>query len=159
MLFLYAATAFLLLLSVAFSRQKTLKALKTGTMMFVNLLPPFLSILMLVAIVLTLLGPQTIQNWLGNNSGPVAYLVAALTGAIALIPGFVAYPMAGMLVKNGVAYPVIAVFMTTLMMVGIVTLPLEKKFFGMKLALTRNALNFVGALLIGLGMNLVWNLL
>jgi len=76
-----------------------------------------------------------------------------------LIPGFVAYPMAGMLVKNGVAYPVIAVFMTTLMMVGIVTLPLEKKFFGMKLALTRNALNFVGALLIGLGMNLVWNLL
>jgi len=159
MLFLYAATAFLLLLSLACSRQKTLKALKTGTMMFVNLLPPFLSILMLVAIVLTLLGPQTIQNWLGNNSGPVAYLVAALTGAIALIPGFVAYPMAGMLVKNGVAYPVIAVFMTTLMMVGIVTLPLEKKFFGMKLALTRNALNFVGALLIGLGMNLVWNLL
>ena len=159
MLPLYAATVFLLLLSLAFSRPKTIKALKTGTMMFVNLLPPFLSILMLVAVALTLLGPQTIQNWLGNNSGPVAYVVAALTGAIALIPGFVAYPMARMLVKNGVAYPVIAVFMTTLMMVGIVTLPLEKKFFGMKLALTRNALNFVGALLIGLGMNLVWNLL
>src|ERR1035437_5880340 len=103
MLPLYAATVFLLLLSLAFSRQKTIKALKTGTMMFINLLPPFLSILMLVAIALALLGPQTIQNWLGNNSGPVAYLVAALTGAIALIPGFVAYPMAGMLVKNGVA--------------------------------------------------------
>jgi uncharacterized membrane protein YraQ (UPF0718 family) len=159
MLALYAATVFLLLLSLAFSRQKTIKALKTGTMMFINLLPPFLSILMLVAIALALLGPQTIQNWLGNNSGPVAYLVAALTGAIALIPGFVAYPMAGMLIKNGVAYPVIAVFMTTLMMVGIVTLPLERKFFGMKLALARNALNFAGALLIGLGMNLVWNLL
>ena len=159
MLVLYAATVLLLLLSLAFSRHKTIKALKTGTMMFVNLLPPFLSILMLVAVTLTLLGPQTIQNWLGSNSGPVAYLVAALTGAIALIPGFVAYPMAGMLVKSGVAYPVIAVFMTTLMMVGIVTLPLEKKFFGMKLALARNALNFVGALLIGLGMNLVWNLL
>ena len=159
MLPLYAATVFLLLLSLTFSRQKTTKALKTGTMMFVNLLPPFLSILMLVAIALTLLGPQTIQNWLGSNSGPMAYLVAALTGAIALIPGFVSYPMAGMLVKNGVAYPVIAVFMTTLMMVGIVTLPLEAKFFGMKLALARNALNFVGALLIGLGMSLVWNLL
>ena len=159
MVALYAATVLLLLLSLAFSRQKTIKALKTGTMMFINLLPPFLSILMLVAIALALLGPQTIQNWLGNNSGPVAYLVAALTGAIALIPGFVAYPMAGMLVKNGVAYPVIAVFMTTLMMVGIVTLPLERKFFGMKLALARNGLNFAGALLIGLGMNLVWNLL
>ena len=159
MLALYVATLLFLLLSLVFNRQKTVKAIKTGTMMFINLLPPFLSILMLVAIALTLLGPQTIQNWLGNNSGPVAYLVAALTGAIALIPGFVAYPMAGMLVKNGVAYPVIAVFITTLMMVGIVTLPLEKKFFGMKLALTRNALNFAGALIIGLGMNLLWNLL
>ena len=159
MLPLYLVTALLLLVSLAFSRQKTVKAIKTGSMMFVNLLPPVLSILMLVAVALTLLGPQTIQAWLGSDSGPLAYLVAALTGAIALIPGFVAYPMAGMLVNNGVAYPVIAVFMTTLMMVGIVTLPLEKKFFGLKLALARNALNFVGALLIGLGMSLVWNLL
>jgi uncharacterized membrane protein YraQ (UPF0718 family) len=159
MLPLYLATVFLLLLSLASSRQKTVKALRTGAMMFINLLPPMLSILMLVAVALTLLGPQTIQAWLGDNSGALAYVVAALTGAIALIPGFVAYPMAGMLVKNGVAYPVIAVFMTTLMMVGIVTLPLEKRFFGLKLALARNALNFVGALLIGLGMSLVWNLL
>jgi hypothetical protein len=44
------------------------------------------------------------------------------------------------------------------MMVGVVTLPLEAKFFGMKPALARNALNFVGALAIGLTMALVWNL-
>lgn len=159
MLALYSVTALLLALSLLCSRQKTVKALKTGTMMFINLLPPFLSILMLVAIVLTALGPQTIRDWLGSNSGPVAYLVAAITGAIALIPGLVAYPMAGMLVENGVAYPVIAVFITTLMMVGIVTLPLEKKFFGMKMALVRNALNFAGAVFIGLAMAFVWNLI
>lgn len=156
---LYLITVALLVLSLAANRQKTVKALKTGTTMFVNLLPPFLSILMLVAIVLTLLGPETIRDWLGSNSGPMAYVVAALTGSIALIPGLVAYPMAGMLADNGVTYPVIAVFITTLMMVGIVTLPLEKKFFGMKIALARNALNFVGALLIGLTMALAWNLL
>ena len=159
MLPLYLVTALLLLLSLAFNRQKTAKALKTGTMMFVNLLPPFMGILMLVAVALTLVGPETIQRWLGENSGPLAYLVAALTGAITLIPGFVAYPMAGMLVKSGVAYPVIGVFITTLMMVGVVTLPLEKKFFGMKLALARNGLNFLGALLIGLALNLIWDLL
>ena len=156
---LYLTTALLLLLSLILNRQKTAKALKTGTMMFVNLLPPFLSVLMLVAVALTLVGPETIQRWLGENSGPMAYLAAALTGAITLIPGFVAYPMAGMLAKSGVAYPIIGVFITTLMMVGIVTLPLEKKFFGMKMALARNALNFAGALVIGLTMALVWNLL
>jgi uncharacterized membrane protein YraQ (UPF0718 family) len=156
---LYLATFVLLLLSLAANRQKTIKALKTGGMMFLNLLPAFLSILMLVAVVLTLLGPETIRDWLGSNSGPLAYVVAAVTGSIALIPGLVAYPMSGMLIDNGVAYPVIAVFITTLMMVGIVTLPLEKKFFGMKMALARNALNFAGALAIGLTMALVWNLL
>jgi uncharacterized membrane protein YraQ (UPF0718 family) len=155
---LYLVTSILLLLSVATSRHKSIKALKTGTMMFLNLLPPFLSILMLVAVVLTLLGPETIRDWLGSNSGPMAYFVAAVTGSIVLIPGPVVYPMAGMLVDNGVAYPVIAVFMTTLMMVGIVTLPLERKFFGMRVALVRNALSLAGALLIGLTMALVWDL-
>ncbi|MBN2752469.1 MAG: hypothetical protein JXQ84_07140 [Rhodospirillaceae bacterium] len=128
-------------------------------MMLLNLLPPFVSILMIVALVLTLLGPETIQFWLGNRSGCIAYVIAAVVGSVALIPGPAAYPMSGMLVDNGVAYPVIAVFITTLMMVGIVTLPLERKFFGMKLALARNALNFVGALGIGMTMALVWNLL
>ena len=156
---LYLITAALVLASFLANRQKTIKALKTGGLMFLNLLPSFLSILMLIALVLTLLGPDTIQAILGTNSGPVAFLVAALTGAISLIPGFVAYPMAGVLLKNGVAYPVIAVFITTLMMVGVLTLPLEKKFFGLKLALVRNGLSFLGALLIGLIMALIWGFL
>lgn len=146
------------MVSLFFHRGKTLAALKTGGRMFLNLLPSFLSILMLVAVVLAVVGPETIQAWLGTSSGPLAYALAALTGAIALIPGFVAYPMAAVLVKNGVSYPVIAVFMTTLMMVGLLTLPLEKKFFGWKVAVARNALSFAGALVIGLVMALVWGL-
>ena len=89
----------------------------------------------------------------------MAYVVAAAVGSVALIPGLVAYPMSGMLVSSGVSYPVIAVFITTLMMVGIVTLPLERKFFGTKIALARNALSLVGALAIGLTMAFVWGML
>ena len=159
MLILYIVTVVLVLASLIANRQKTFKAFKTGGLMFLNLLPTFLSILMLVAVVMALVGPQTIQAWLDDKSGPLAYLIAALVGAIALIPGMVAYPMAGVLVKNGVSYPVIAVFITTLMMVGILTLPLEKKFFGLKLALARNALSLAGALVIGGVMSLVWSLI
>jgi F0F1-type ATP synthase assembly protein I len=36
------------------------------------------------------------------------------------------------------------------MMVGVVTLPLEIRYFGKKAAISRNALNFVAALIIGL---------
>jgi uncharacterized membrane protein YraQ (UPF0718 family) len=156
---LYLATLTLLLLSLAASRRKTVEALRTGLKMFLNLLPSLLSILMLVAVVLALLGPETIRELLGRDSGPMAYVVAAAIGSVALIPGLVAYPMSGMLVSSGVSYPVIAVFITTLMMVGVVTLPLERKFFGTKIALARNALSLVGALAIGLTMAFVWGML
>lgn len=159
MIGLYTATAVLFLLSLIFSREKTQKALKTGGLMFLNLLPSFLSILMLVAVVLFALGPETLQSWMGESSGPWAFVIAAVSGSIAMIPGFVAYPMAAVLVKNGISYPVVGVFITTLMMVGILTLPLEKKFFGLKLALVRNGLSFLGALVVGGLLALVWNFL
>jgi hypothetical protein len=40
--------------------------------------------------------------------------------------------------------------MTTLMMVGVVTLPLEIKYFGKKAAILRNAFNFIAAIIIGI---------
>jgi hypothetical protein len=45
--------------------------------------------------------------------------------------------------------------MTTLMMVGVVTLPLEIRYFGKRAALTRNILNFVAAVIIGLAVGLI----
>jgi len=46
------------------------------------------------------------------------------------------------------------VFITTLMMVGITTLPVESRYFGWKIALYRNGLSFIGALVVGLLMGL-----
>ncbi len=46
-------------------------------------------------------------------------------------------------------------FLTTLTMVGIVTFPLEKKEFGLKFAVTRNALSFVSALVIAMMMGVI----
>ena len=80
---------------------------------------------------------------LGEKSGAFGFVFAALLGSISLIPGLVAYPLSSVLLKNGASYPVIAVFITTLMMVGIITLPVESKFFGFKVAFTRNLLSFI----------------
>jgi uncharacterized membrane protein YraQ (UPF0718 family) len=159
MLGLYIITVVALVMSAIINRPKTLSALKTAGRMFLNLLPSFVSILAIVAIALTALGPSTIQSWLGDEANPLAWLVAALTGAIALIPGFVAYPLAGILVQNGVAWPLIGVFITTLMMVGMLTIPLEAKFFGLRLSLARNGINFIAALIIGALMTLVWSII
>ncbi len=68
-------------------------------------------------------------------TGFSGYFFAGIIGSVALIPCVITYPLAGLLVKNGVSYPVIAVFITTLMMVGILTFPIEMKYFGFKTTL------------------------
>lgn len=142
--------AVLLLVSFIFNKQKTLMGLKRGWFMFRNILVPFLNILILVSVVLFLIPPNIISRYLGPDSGALGLAIAAVVGSITLIPGFISYPIAAGLIKQGASYTVIATFMTTLMMVGVVTLPLEIKYFGRRVAITRNGLNFIAAAIIGL---------
>ena len=118
-------------------------------MLLLKLLPSFLSIIILVSVFLGLIPQETLIAYLGKESGMLGMAIAALLGSIALIPGFIAYPLGAMLLRNGVSYAVIAVFITTLMMVGVLTLPIEIKYFGVKVSLLRNLLSLLGALLIG----------
>lgn len=117
--------------------------------MLVKFLPQFVLLLIFVSVLLGFLPQETLARYLGSESGFFAVVIAAIIGSIALIPGAVAYPLSSALVENGVSYIVIGVFITTLMMVGILTFPVEKKYFGFRISLLRNALSFLGALAIG----------
>jgi uncharacterized membrane protein YraQ (UPF0718 family) len=131
-----------------------MKGIKKGLTMFLNLLPLLLLMLALISVVLFLIPNETLIRYMGKGSGIEGWAIAALLGSVALIPGFIAYPLCEILIKSGVAYTTIAVFITTLTMVGIVTLPLEAKFFGWKTSIIRNTLSFIAALLIGFIMML-----
>jgi uncharacterized membrane protein YraQ (UPF0718 family) len=113
----------------------------------------------LVSALLYLIPNELIIRLLGKDAGISGMMIAAVVGSVSLIPGFIAYPLGGILIKNGAGYPVIAIFITTLMMVGIVTLPIEIKFFGRKIALMRNFLSFIGAIVVGLLMGLLWGII
>jgi uncharacterized membrane protein YraQ (UPF0718 family) len=142
-------------LSLALDRKKTLMGFKRGWKMFRNVLLPFLTILILVSVLLYFVPPNVISKYLGANSGVLGFAIAALVGSITLIPGFISYPIAAGLIQQGASYAVVATFMTTLMMVGVVTLPLEIRYFGKRAAIARNVLNFVAAIIIGLVVGLV----
>ena len=142
-------------ISFVFDRKKTLMGFKRGWKMFGNVLLPFLNILILISVVLYFIPPSLITQYLGANSGVLGFSIAALVGSITLIPGFISYPIAAGLIEQGASYAVVATFMTTLMMVGVVTLPLEITYFGKRVAITRNALNFVAAVIIGLVVGVI----
>jgi len=147
---LIVAALICLVLSLIVDRKKTFTGIKRGAKMFLTLLPALLVVLSLVSIFIYLVPEKVITEYLGSNSGALGIVSAALIGSVSLIPGFVAFPLAGIMVSQGVSYTVVAVFITSLMMVGTLTLPLEIKYFGKKAAFMRNILSFFGAIIIGL---------
>jgi len=159
MVIIISITIISLILSFIYDRKKTLSGVKKGLMIFLKILPTLLSVIIIISVLLYLTPKELFLKYFGNESGIMGYVFAALIGSITLMPGFIAYPVCGFLIKNGVSYPIIAVFVTTLMMVGIVTIPIEKKFFGLKVTLLRNGLSFIGALIIGIIIGVLWNLL
>lgn len=147
---LIITSAVCLLLSLAADKNKTLDGTMRGIKMFINMLPTLLTVLALVSIFLYLVPDDTMLRYLGRHSGALGVAVAAVIGSVALIPGFIALPLAGIFLQKGVDYTVLAVFITTLMMVGVFTLPIEIRYFGKNAAVIRNILSFIGAVVIGL---------
>jgi uncharacterized membrane protein YraQ (UPF0718 family) len=140
---LYVITIVLLGLSYYKDKVKTKKAIKKAWKAFENILPQFLGVIVLVGIMLAVFNAEFISKIIGSESGWYGTLISALVGSITLIPGFVAFPTAAMLLENGAGYMQIGAFVSTLMMVGVVTLPVEIKYFGKRLTLTRNILSFL----------------
>ena len=142
------------LVSFFFNRKKTMTGIRKGFKMFLGILPDILVVLALASVFMTLVPENVIARLLGREAGATGFFTAAAIGSVALIPGFIAYPLSAVLLRSGVSYNVIAVFITTLMMVGIITLPVEQKYFGWKVALWRNGLSFAGALTVGFLMGI-----
>ena len=145
---LYFVTGILFVVSFVKDKGKTKMALKKAWKSLEKILPQLLGIVFLVGIILALLDTQTISTVIGSDSGFLGILISAIVGAVTLIPGFVAFPTAALLLENGAGYMQVAAFVSTLMMVGVATAPVEMKCFGKKLTLIRNIMAFVFSLLV-----------
>ncbi|HKM03728.1 MAG TPA: permease [Lachnospiraceae bacterium] len=150
----YGLTLVLLILSFIKNKKKTKMALKKAWKAFENILPEFLVVILLVGLLLAILNPATISKIIGAESGWFGIIMASIIGSVTLIPGFVAFPTAAILLENGAGSMQIASFISTLMMVGIITLPVEIKYFGKKISIFRNILafffSFIVAIIIGM---------
>ncbi len=112
------------------------------------ILPAFLTMIILVSIILFLIPDKVISNYLGADNKFTGVAIASFFGSITILPGFIAFPLAGILLDKGVAYMVLAAFTTTLMMVGILTAPVEKAYFGIRVTVIRNVMSLFIALVV-----------
>jgi uncharacterized membrane protein YraQ (UPF0718 family) len=114
-----------------------------------------LAIIIVIGLMLGFVPKSLISNVVGKEAGLKGALIVAPLGAVLYIPSIISFPLAASLLKCGASVVSVAVFITTLTMIGLVTLPLEIRELGKKLALLRNGLSLLIALVIGLLMGVI----
>ena len=156
MIALYIVTAVMLAVSLVASRRKTVASLKLAAKRFAKILPAFLTMLVLFSVGITLLPQEVVMRLLGKEGGWLGMAIASAAGSLTLMPGFIAFPLCGALLKQGVPYMVLAAFSTTLMTVGVHTYPLERQYFGRKVTLVRNGISLLIALIVAVVIGVVF---
>jgi uncharacterized membrane protein YraQ (UPF0718 family) len=124
-------------------RHKTLLSLKKAWKLFAGVFPQFVAILLFAGVVLAVLSPETIKRVIGEETGFTGMLLTSFVGAITVVPVMIAFPIVAELMKNGAGIVQMAVFVSTLTTVGIITIPMEIKYLGKKIAILRNVFAFI----------------
>ncbi|MFW5643701.1 MAG: permease [Alkalispirochaeta sp.] len=144
-----------LIVAVLTDRARTVRAVKMAVTMTVRMLPMVIVIILLIAVLFAFVSPQMLERFLGARTGPLGTVLAALVGGILHVPALLAFPLSASLLERGASVTVVAAFITSLTMIGVVTLPLEIKELGRRFAFLRNGLSFLAALSIAFIMGAV----
>lgn len=144
----------LLLFSLIKSKEKTKQSLKVALKSFISILPTVLIIIILIGLLMGFVPPETVSK-IDAQSGIFGVILIALIGSILFIPSLIAFPLSASLLESGFSVTMVAAFIISLTMVGVVTLPLEIKELGKKFALLRSGFSFIIAIIIALIMGVI----
>ena len=142
---LWGIVSILLIVSFFKDRAKTRRALTIAIVQFTNLLPLLGAMILFLGIVRSMVDPSIIGRLIGPESGVVGVIAGLVVGSIMFLPGFVAFPLAAGFLEIGAGYPQVAGFIASLMGVGVATMPIEIKYFGLRLTFFRNLLCLIAA--------------
>ena len=144
-----------LAVAVVKDKEKGKRALRIALRSFLGMLPMVLVIILLIGLLLGFVPPASIQSIVGEESGILGILISTALGGILFIPSLIAFPLAASLVEEGAALGAVAGLITSLTMIGTLTIPLEVRELGLKFTVLRNGLGLVFAILIALAMGAI----
>ncbi|MGM0411491.1 MAG: hypothetical protein ACQEQF_12120, partial [Bacillota bacterium] len=104
MKYLYIVTSVSMIISIIADWKKTIKAVKISLKKMLKIMPNFLQMLIMVAIILYFVPDEVIVKYLGKSAGGVGTVLGLSFGTITMMPGFIAFPLGGILLDKGVSY-------------------------------------------------------
>ena len=111
-----------------------------------QVVPPIMIILALIDVWIP---RETIMKYMGNNSGIKGVSLAMLIGSIAAGPMYAAFPFTKVLLKKGVKFSNIIIFMNAWCVTKISTLMFEFSSLGYKFTLARLLIDIPGVIIMG----------
>ncbi len=141
-----------LIFALVKDKKRTVQALRIAVKSLIDILLMVFVIIIFIGLMLGLVPPGEISRFIGEQTGLRGILLVGVLGAVMHIPSLFSFPLAASLLEKGASIGAVAAFITTLTMIGVVTLPLEMKELGKEMAFLRNALGFVTAIAIALIM-------
>lgn len=149
LLIIWIATLIAVPISYRRDKHKTLESLSKSLESLKNLSPSLLGMIAFVGLTLAIVPEERLAH-LFTLKGVWGFVLVSLIGAIVTIPGPIAFPIAGALLRMGADPATLASFVTTLTMVGLASSSLEISHFGKRFTIMRQVFSFIAAVAIGL---------
>lgn len=126
-----------------------LEALKRSGLMFVSITPILLGVIGLVGLMQTYTTPEMLTAFFSGNP-MLDSLIGTLAGSAASGNPMMSYIIGGELLGKGISFYAVTAFILSWVTLGFVHLPAEVEILGVRFTCYRNALAFLGTVLIAL---------
>lgn len=125
---------------------KTMESATSNFLQMLSVLPPIMLILGLIDIWIP---REALIKYMGNDSGIVGILLAMAIGSIAAGPMYAAFPFTAVLIKKGVKFSNVIIFMNAWCVTKLSTLLFEISALGYKFTLARLIIDIPGVIVMG----------
>lgn len=130
-----------------------IQALMAGGEMLIGVLPLLIAAFILAGMIQVLISRETINKWLGKDSGIKGIMLGGIAGA--LIPGgpYIFYPIAASFLLSGAEIGTALTFVVAKNLWSLSRLPMEIALLGPKLTFVRFVVTLIFPLIVGLIAN------
>jgi len=115
------------------------------------------AVMILVGLFTIWIPKETIAKYLGKSSGIKGVLLAFIFGALPTGPLYIAFPMAGSLLKKGASISNIVIFLSAWACIKIPQEMVELQFLGFKFMITRLVLTIIFVLIMALFIQKIYH--
>lgn len=125
---------------------KTFNLAGSSLKQMLSVLPP---IMLLLGLMDVWVPREKMMKYMGDNSGVLGIALAIIIGSLAAGPMYAAFPFAAVLLRKGVKFSNLIIFMNAWCVTKIPTIMFELTALGYKFTFTRFAINLPGIILMG----------